>query len=306
MKNVLLLGCNGFIGSHLTNYLKKRDITVVGADSEKRGNEDTIYVDITSFESIFSLINQIRPEIIINTTGIFRTYSSPRVYYDVHCLGSVNLFESVLRIDGYKPKIFVIGSAAEYGLVESSALPVKESHPLWPLEHYGISKVAQSYNALSYSRAGLTICVGRPFNVIGPGLSDSLALSSFAKQIAEIALGRREPDISVGNLESKRDFVDISDLVEAIWRIISQGHRGKVYNICSERCYSMGDLLEKMISLSGTEVKISIDPSRVKTNDVPVIYGDYAEIERDTGWRPSTPIEESIKSMLDYWKRVMV
>ena len=305
MKNVLLLGCNGFIGSHLANYLKKRDITVAGADSEKRGNEDTICVDITSFENVFSLVNQIRPEIIVNATGVFRA-SSPRVYYDVHCLGSVNLFESVLRIDSYKPKIFVIGSAAEYGLVESSALPVKESHPLWPVEHYGISKVAQTHNALSYSRAGLSICVGRPFNVIGPGLSDSLALSSFARQISEIALGRKEPNILVGNLESKRDFVDISDLVEAIWRIVSQGHRGKVYNICSEHCYSIGDLLEKMISLSGTEVRIRIDPSRVKTNDVPVIYGDYAEIERDTDWRPSTPIEESIKSMLDYWKRAMV
>jgi len=166
--------------------------------------------------------------------------------------------------------------------------------------------VAQTYNALSYSRAGLSIRVGRPFNVIGPGLSDSLALSSFARQISEITLGRKEPNISVGNLESKRDFVDISDLIEAIWRIVNQGHRGKVYNICSEHCYSIGDLLEKMISLSGTQVRIGVDPSRVKTNDVPVIYGDYTEIERDTGWRPSTPIEESIKSMLDYWKRVMV
>lgn len=302
MKKVLLLGCNGFIGSHFTIYLKKRNITVVGADWEKRGNENTIYVDITSFENIFSLIKQVRPEIIINATGVFRT-NTPQTFYKVNCLGSVNLFESVLKINGYNPKIFVIGSAAEYGFVESSALPVKESHPLRPMDHYGISKAAQTYNALNYSRKGFNVYIGRPFNVLGSRLSDSLAVSSFTKQISEIEAGKKEPYICVGNLQARRDFIDISDLVDAIWRIIRKGHKGKIYNICSGRCYSIGDLLEKMICLSGTKVKIRVDPSRVKIVDIPVIYGDCTRLQKDTGWCSSIPIEESIKLMLDHWKR---
>lgn len=302
MKKVLVLGCNGFIGGHFINYLKKRNITVVGADLEKPRNEHTTYADITSFENIFSLIKQMLPDIIINATGVFKA-NAPQAFYKVNCLGSVNLFETVLKINSYNPKIFVIGSAAEYGFIESSALPIKESHPLRPTDHYGISKAAQTYNSLNYSMKGLNIYIGRPFNVLGSRLSDSLVLSSFAKQISKIEIEGKEPYVYVGNLETRRDFIDISDLVDAIWRIIRKGHKGKIYNICSGRCYSIGDLLEKMIGLSGTKVKIRIDPSRVKTVDIPVIYGDCTRLKRDTGWCPSIPIEESIKSVLDYWKR---
>jgi len=302
MKKVLVLGCNGFVGGHFIDYLKKRNITVLGVDLEKRRNENTTYVDITSFENVFLLIKQIRPEIIINATGVFKA-NAPQTFYKVNCFGSVNLFESVLKINSYNPKIFVIGSAAEYGFVESSALPIKESHPLRPTNHYGISKAAQTYNSLNYSMKGLNIYIGRPFNVLGSRLSDSLVLSSFAKQISKVEIEGKEPYIYVGNLKTRRDFIDISDLVDAIWRIIRKGQKGKIYNICSGRCYSIGDLLEKMIYLSGTKIKIRIDPSRVKIVDAPIIYGDYSSLQRDTGWCPSIPIEESIKSALDYWKR---
>lgn len=300
MKKILVLGCNGFIGSHLIDYLKKRNTNVVGACRGK--HENTMFVDITSFESTFSLISKVLPEIIINATGIFKA-ETPEIFYKVHCLGSVNLFESILQISNYTPKIFIIGSAAEYGFVEPSALPVKETQPLNPVGHYAISKASQTFNALSYFKKGLDIYIGRPFNGIGPRLSDSLVLSSFARQIAEIEAGKKKPVISVGNLAAKRDFINIFDLVTAIWMIIKKGDKGKIYNICSGHSQSIGDLLDMMLHLSRAVAEIQIDPGRIKAVDIPDIYGNYGKLQKDTGWFPVVPVEDSIKEMLEYWRK---
>ena len=300
MKKILVLGCNGFIGSHLIEYLKKRNTNVVGACRGKHGN--TMFVDITSFESTFSLISKVLPEIIINATGVFKV-ETPEIFYKVHCLGSVNLFESILKISNYTPKIFIIGSAAEYGFVEPSDLPVKETQPLNPVNHYAISKASQTFKALSYFKKGLDIYIGRPFNGVGPRLSDSLVLSSFARQIAEIEAGKKKPVISVGNLAAKRDFINIFDLVTAIWMIIEKGGKGEIYNICSGHSQSVGDLLDMMLHLSRTAVEIQIDPGKIKTADIPDIYGNYGKLQKDTGWFPVVPVEESIKEMLEYWRK---
>jgi GDP-4-dehydro-6-deoxy-D-mannose reductase len=247
-----------------------------------------MFVDITSFESTFSLISKV-PEIIINATGVFKA-ETPEISYKVNYLGSINLFESILKISNYTPKILTIGSAAEYGSVEPSALLVKETQPLKPVDHYAISKASQTFNALSYFKKGLDIYIGRPFNGIQPRLSDSFVLSSFARQIAEIEAGKKKPVISVGNLAAKRDFINIFDLVTVIWMIIEKGRKGEIYNICSGHSQSIGNLLDMMLHLSRTAVEIQIYPGKIKSADIPDIYGDYGKLQEDTGWFPAVSV----------------
>lgn len=302
MKKLLILGADGFLGRHIIDYVQTTcKCEIIKADIHKDRPLRTDHLDITSYKDVFYFLNKTRPEIIVNSSGIFNP-ADYELMYKVNCLGSINIFESVLKIKKWSPKVFIIGSAAEYGQVKKNALPVKESFPLSPLSHYGISKAAQTHNAIHYFGKGLRIYVGRVFNMIGDGLSDTFAPSSFARQIAEIELGLRGDVIKVGNIESKRDFVDVSDVVKAVFAILKKGREGEIYNICSGRSYSLKDIINNLREISKAEFRVQTESTRVKPFDVPDIYGAYAKLKKDTGWCPAVPIESSLSNMLNGWR----
>jgi GDP-4-dehydro-6-deoxy-D-mannose reductase len=154
-----------------------------------------------------------------------------------------------------------------------------------------------------YASHHLPVIRLRPFNHIGPGQSPAFVASAFAKQIAEVEAGLREPVVRVGNLEARRDISDVRDIVGAYHLAITEGEPGEVYNVGAGRSVSIRQLLEMLISMSRTPVAVQVDPELLRPSDVPEIIADCAKIHSATGWRAKIPLEQSLKDVLDYWRK---
>ncbi len=175
----------------------------------------------------------------------------------------------------------------------------RETDPPRPINPYGVSKLAQEMLA---ERAPLPVVRTRPFNHIGPRQSDAFVTSSFARQIAEIERGVRGPELLVGNLDARRDMMDVRDTARAYEALAQGGVPGRVYNICSGTAHRVGDLLERLLRMARTRVTVRTDPARLRPSDNPVVLGDFSRLEADTGWRPSIPIETTLADLLGWWR----
>ena len=151
----------------------------------------------------------------------------------------------------------------------------------------------------------MDIVIVRPFNHIGPRQSPGFAVSAFAKKIAEIEKGKRKPILIVGNLEAKRDFTDVNDVVKAYMLLIEKGLAGEVYNIGSGKAYKMSYIVDKLLSLSNTRISVEVDKSLFRPIDNPELLCDAAKLKKLTGWEPQIPLEKTLKDTLDYWRNII-
>lgn len=201
-------------------------------------------------------------------------------------------------------RVLVIGSADEYGVVRPDELPIRETNPLRPNSPYAVSKVTQDMLGYQYFAShGLSAVRVRPFNHIGPGQSPAFVTSDFAKQIARAEAGLCEPVIRVGNLEARRDFSDVRDIVRGYHLAITQGEPGQVYNLGAERSYSIAEVLSTLLASAETKVRVEQDPARLRPSDVPEIISDCTRFRSLTGWRVEIALEQSLNDILDYWRQ---
>ena len=184
-------------------------------------------------------------------------------------------------------------------------VPIRETNPLRPRSPYAVSKVAQDYQAYQYFQSyGMRIVRTRAFNHTGPRLADTFVTSSFARQVAEIEAGLREPVVRTGDLKPRRDFSDVRDIVRGYWLLLERGLPGEVYNLCSGRAWAIQDVLDFMLSRSRVpNIEVREDPSRLRPSDVPVLVGDASRVEQAVGWRPEIPFEQTLEDLLAYWRR---
>jgi GDP-4-dehydro-6-deoxy-D-mannose reductase len=199
------------------------------------------------------------------------------------------------------PVVVSACSSAEYGHVEASAIPVTEQHPLLPLHPYGISKVCLDLLAreyfLDYKISAVNL---RLFNTTGPGKTDD-APSDFVRQLVRIKKRLQAPVIEVGNLKPRRAFLDVNDTVRGFYLAALKGKRGEAYNLCAARTYQVSELLNLAIRLSGLKVEIRRAPHLMRPSDEKIIFGSTKKFRKDTGWKPIRSIEETLRSMLEYW-----
>jgi len=197
----------------------------------------------------------------------------------------------------------VVGSADEYGMVRPEELPIDEDTPLRPHNPYAVSKVVQDMLGYQYFAShGLHVVRVRPFNHIGPRQSPAFVTAAFAKQIAEAEAGRNPPIVKVGNLEAKRDFTDVRDMVAAYHLALSKGEPGEVYNIGSGIARSIEEVLDILLAESKIELTVQEDPARLRPSEVPMVACDARKFRACTGWEPHIPLEESLRDTLDYWR----
>ncbi len=149
---------------------------------------------------------------------------------------------------------------------------------------------------------GLPIIRTRGFNHTGPRRGEVFVVSNFAKQIAEIEAGRREPVIRVGNLDAIRDFTDVRDMVRAYWLALEKGIPGEVYNIASGKGWKIRDILENLLSLTDQKIDVQTDPNRLRPSDVMILIGDASKFRKTTGWEPRIPFEQTLNDTLNYWR----
>jgi GDP-4-dehydro-6-deoxy-D-mannose reductase len=183
-------------------------------------------------------------------------------------------------------------------------LPVDEAHPLQPLDPYGISKAAaDQYCAFMYAAAGLDVVRLRPFNHSGPGQPPEYALPAFARQIVQAERGETEPVVRVGNLDARRDFLHVGDVVRAYECAALQGRAGEVYNVCSGSAFALHEALDRLIALAKCEVRVETDPERLRPTDVPEIRGSHERLTADTGWRPEISFDALLEDLLRWWRQ---
>lgn len=311
----LITGAAGFAGSHLTDYLLANTDWELYAFVWERESLDNLAVservhvqkgDIARAESIAQAVREAQPDYVFHLAAIAAipaSFQHPGQTMITNILGQVNLLQAIVEA-GLKPRILIVGSADEYGLVTPEDLPVRETTPFRPSNPYAVSKVTQDLLGYQYFHSyGLPIVRVRPFNHIGPRQQDSFVVSAFAKQVAAAELGLQEPVVRVGNLSAKRDFSDVRDIVRGYYLAITQGELGEVYNLASEQARSIQSVLDDLLELSRVPLRVETDPARFRPVDVPVIVGDCRKFRQRTGWRTMIPFETSLRDVLDDWRQ---
>jgi GDP-4-dehydro-6-deoxy-D-mannose reductase len=248
----------------------------------------------------------VRPDVVFHLAAqsfVPTSWHAPAETMQVNVVGQINLFEAI-RAEGLSPLIHVAGSSEEYGLVYPDEVPMKESNPLRPLSPYAVSKVAQEMLAWQYHRSyGLRTVVTRGFNHTGPRRGDVFVTSSFARQIVEIELDHRPPVVLVGDLESRRDWSDVRDIVRGYWLALEKGVPGEVYNIGSGGTRTVGEMLQTLLGATTASVDVKVDPSRLRPSDVKILWCDCTKFRRQTGWQPLIPFTQTMRDLLDYWRQ---
>lgn len=312
---VMITGITGFAGSHLVEHL----MTIKGLDlyGIRRWRSRTEHIDHLSDDivieecdlrdstSVMRIIQKIKPDRIFHLAAqsfVPTSWHAPGESLTTNILGTLHIFEAV-RQTGIDPIIQVACSSEEYGLVLPDELPIKETNPLRPLSPYAVSKVGADMLAYQYFKSyGLKVIRTRGFNHTGPRRGDVFVCSTFAKQIAEIEAGQKEPVLLVGNLEAKRDFTDVRDIVKAYWLSTEHCEPGEAYNICSGVTHPIEEVLRMLLDMTDAQIEVRQDPSRMRPSDVPVLLGDNTKFSKATGWAPTIPFEQTLRDILDYWR----
>ena len=315
-EKALITGITGFVGSHLAELLLAKGLEVHGIIRWRSKTENIDHIrkrlnlleaDMRDLHSLIETVEEVRPDYIFHLASqsfVPMSWKAPADTLETNITGTVHLFEAV-RKSGCQPRIQVAGSSEEYGLVHPDEVPIRETNPLRPLSPYGVSKVATDLLGFQYFKSyGLKIVTTRAFNHTGPRRGEVFVTSNFARQIAEIEKGMREPVISVGNLNAQRDFTDVRDVVRAYWLSLQKCTPGETYNICSEKTMRIQEVLDLLLSLSKKkDIEVRPDPARMRPSDVEILLGDCSKFKKATGWKPEILFKKTMGDLLDYWRK---
>jgi GDP-4-dehydro-6-deoxy-D-mannose reductase len=312
----LITGYTGFAGSHLADYILKNhpDVEVYGIKRWRSRTENVdhlsgkvkvLHCDLRDAVSTHNVLKEIKPDRIFHLAAqsfVPTSWEAPSDTITTNVISQINIFEAVRELK-LQSRIQLACSSEEYGMVYENEVPIKETNPLRPLSPYAVSKVTQDYLGYQYNKSyGIFIVRTRGFNHTGPRRGDVFVTSNFAKQIAEIEKGKKPPTIFVGNLEAKRDFTDVRDMVRAYWLSLEKGEPGEVYNLSSNSTHSIQSMLDKLLSFSTIKIEVKQDPARMRPSDVMILWGDNSKFVKQTGWKPEIPFEKTMKDLLDFWR----
>ncbi|MGG7178118.1 GDP-mannose 4,6-dehydratase [Clostridium paraputrificum] len=307
MKKVLIIGANGFVGTHLARELKNNSYICLGADLNdiSDNNEfDSVYkLNILDEESINIVLEKTRPDYIINLAAISsvkKSWDIPSVTFDVNVKGTINILECI-RKAGLKARVLLIGSSEQYGKIDYSKA-VSEDSELNSINPYGISKYTQEKVALMYKEAyGIEVILVRAFNHIGPGQGKGFVIPDFVSQVVGIKNKGIKSNITVGNLSAKRDFTDVRDIVCAYRLLLEKGVSGEIYNVGSGIEVEIKQVLNLIIKLVGLDIEVIVDENKYRRIETPSIVCDNSKLKNATGWGIKYKLEESLIDIIEYW-----
>jgi GDP-4-dehydro-6-deoxy-D-mannose reductase len=226
-----------------------------------------------------------------------------KVYtYRVNILATANLLEAAAE-SAAPPRFLMISSAEVYGPLPREKMPITEDYPMNPVNPYAVSKASVELITCQFmrERPDLNWKIVRPFNHTGPRQTLGFVCSDFARQVALIEAGKMEPEIKVGNLAAERDFSDVRDVVRA-YKLLLESDAKDTYQVCSGTAYPIKGILELLLEKSSREIKVSLDESKLRPIDTPVIVGDNLKIRKDLGWEPQYSFEKTLEDLLEYWR----
>lgn len=311
----LVTGVSGFVGSHLVELLRAEhpEVEVLGlvrwrSEDPQRLSLREVQIlegDLLDAVSVIRAVETAQPDLVFHlgaSSSVAGSWDAPNEMVQVNVLGTLHLLEA-LRMARSPARVVLACSAEAYGVVRPEELPIVEDQPFRPVSPYAVSKAAADLFGFQYHRSyGLHTVRLRLFNHCGPRQSSRFVVASLARQVAEIEAGLRAPHILVGNLEVRRDFVDVRDAVRAYWAAATAGEPGAAYNVCSGRTHSIREVLHGLLAFSPAKVDLVTDPSRRRPADLEVLQGDASAFRSLTGWAPRIPFERTLHDTLEYWR----
>ena len=315
---LLVTGFTGFVSKHFLHLLNQLEpgSEVLGVDKNEYTNNFNEYprlniqskkIDLLNKKDVEDMLISFQPEYILHlasVSSVAQSWHTPLDSFVNNTNIFLNLVEQV-RINKIPCRILSVGSSEEYGQVAHADLPLTEEHHLNPLSPYAVARVSQEMLSVIYAEGfGLDIIITRSFNHIGPGQSENFVISSFAKQLVQLSKKQaKENKIITGDLSIIRDFLDVRDVVKAYHALLKNGRKGQVYNICSGNGSTLKDIVLKMAGLLAVDIHMETDPALVRPNDNKVIIGSREKINKELGWKPEIPIDQSLADIIAYWQQ---
>jgi|TARA_B100000287_G_scaffold429613_1_gene483278 GDP-mannose 4,6-dehydratase len=321
--NILITGGTGFVGSHMIDYILEYAIKPnQKIYCTKRWMEDTKNldhidddrlefidcdlldslsikraVDISKPSKIFHFAAQSFPEV---------SFKTPVITLQTNTVGTTHLLESI-KDSEYDPIIVSVSTSEVYGMPEESEVPIKETNPIRAANPYSISKVGHDLMSQYYHKAfGMKIIITRMFSHEGARRGKQFALSSFAHQIVLNEKGKGDGFIRHGNLESTRTYAHIDDAISAYWVCSNSNKFGEVYNIGGSETCTVGDALDKLISMSTKDgLQKKLDKDRVRPTDITLQIPDTNKFRNQFGWTPRKNLTNVCEDLLEYWRKVL-
>lgn len=230
-------------------------------------------------------------------TSVAHSWGAEAEVWAVNTLGTVNLLEAVRR-EQPEARVLVVSSGDVYGAAET--IPTPESAPLAPLSPYAASKAAAELACERARRAdGLQVVVARPFTHVGPGQSETFAVGSWTRQLAQLE-AEGGGALSVGDLAVARDLTDVRDVSRAYRLLLDPAVPARTYNVASGGPVTLERVVETLVGLVDCPVTVERDPARLRQSDLPVQAGDASLLTETTGWLPEIPLERTLADALDY------
>lgn len=302
MSKYLITGVAGFVGRYFVDYLQQNEqnATIIGIDVISECNMPIIYkqLDLNNSNTLEKLISEHKPDYIVHLASISsvgQSWQDPAYCFNNNTNIMLNILNSVKELE-LKTRILSIGSSEEYG---SSSEILREDMPLNPQNPYAVAKVSQELLCKLYAQnMNIDVIMTRSFNHIGPRQSERFVVPSFMRQLVNISQGK-ENKMLVGNIEVARDFTDVRDVVNAYYKILHEGKRGEVYNVCSGKAYRLKEVIAIAEEVLGIKANIEVDSSRLRPNDVMLIQGDNTKLVNELSWQPTYEIKQTISDILE-------
>lgn len=315
VERILITGCSGFVGSYLVAacHAQYPTATLFGLSlhAPARPEEQSalplvcLEADLLEGAQVQRAIAQSQPDLVFHLAAqasVAASWEAPTRTLAINAGGAIHLFEA-LRAERLSPRILLVGSGEQYGLVAPEENPITEECLPRPANPYAVSKAAQDLSGYQYWVAyGLPIMRVRPFNHFGPRQKETFVIANFARQIALIEAGRTDSVLPVGNLHARRDFLPVQDVVRAYLALIEHGHPGEAYNVGSGIARSIADVLALCLELADVPITTRVDPTRLRPADVPLLVADTARVRDHTGWQPIIDFRAALQETLDYWR----
>jgi GDP-4-dehydro-6-deoxy-D-mannose reductase len=311
---VLITGATGFVGGHLIRALEEEGplaFEIFGTaypDVPPASGNKLFFLDLRSEKDVIKLVGEVRPDWIFHlaaVSNVRRSWQLRGETIETNVLGTHNLLEAI-RQRAPAARVLFISSSDIYGLGPAPAEGLKEEAPVQVLDPYAYSKAAGEMLCGFYEKIeNIDIVTARPFPHTGPGQAEDFVCSDWARQVAQIETGKIPPIIKVGNLDVRRDFCDVRDIVKAYILLLRKGRRGEPYNICSGKAIALREILDFLVKQAAVSspISIEVDPARFRKIDLPFQMGSNQKISNETGWSPRIPIDHTLRDLLANWRR---
>ena len=319
---VLVTGIDGFVGSHLAEFLLRVDgVEVCGTVLEAAAGPNIsgiaadirlAEVDVRDEERVLKIFREVRPDRVIHLAAqafVPTSVQDPGSTVQVNVFGTVSVLEAARLMGkdgGAPPSVLIVSSGEVYGKVPPRRQPITEESPLQPQNPYAASKASTEFFARAYRNTyGLDVLIARPFNHAGPRQGPSFVTSEFGRRFAEIALGRLPAQLRVGNIEARRDFTDVRDVVRAYWALFDRQSAEEVFNVCSGHAYPIREVITLYEEITGIKVEIVTGEEKARPYDTSLFVGSNERLRLATGWSPAVAFPDTLRDVFLHWREQM-